>query len=229
MQVKYILFLLTLTLTMTASAYGQTCGFFGDHCRETDIRPGWMDTTTPVHLAVSEKSNSNEEDISKVVAATIKSIKFKRNPKFASDEVGILLYGIDIVSIYNGSMKTHGRIRYSVAWNGGIWLFSNEENMNLFIENPMKYVPAYGGYCAFDMTRGVVIPATKLFHLHGRRLYMFNTNGRRQSWLENIPRHIAAADAKWDRLNTSSLIILEPSPAARTLAPLLGIADKTDR
>ena len=30
------------------------------------------------------------------------------------------------------------------------WLFASEEHKALFISDPMRYMPNYGGYCSYD-------------------------------------------------------------------------------
>lgn len=225
-----VITILSLLFTSTPQIfYVQACGFYGDDCRQTETRPKWADATPPVRLVANNFDDSKEDTLALKVAERIKSIDFRRNPKLATDEFGIFLYGIDVVSIYNNDKILYGNIKYSIAWNGGIWLFTTEKNLNDFIGNPNKYNPAYGGYCAFHMTKGEVVPATNLFYLNENKIYMFNTNGRRQSWLQNIPVHITTADTEWEKLNTSQLITLEPSPAARILGPLLRRPEKTSR
>lgn len=38
------------------------------------------------------------------------------------------------------------------------FLFASEANKALFLKNPEKYLPAFGGYCAFGVSLGVFFP-----------------------------------------------------------------------
>lgn len=42
--------------------------------------------------------------------------------------------------------------QYATAWRGADWYFANADNMSLFITNPKKYAPQYGGYCDYAMS-----------------------------------------------------------------------------
>ena len=52
--------------------------------------------------------------------------------------------------------------------------FANEANRELFLRDPNKYEPTYGGWCATAMATGsrIEIDAT-LFTIHGRRIHFF--------------------------------------------------------
>jgi len=41
--------------------------------------------------------------------------------------------------------------QYQTAYDGALYYFSSKDNMKKFIENPDKYVPQYGGFCAVAM------------------------------------------------------------------------------
>ena len=47
---------------------------------------------------------------------------------------------------------TKGKEQYSFAWKGTAYRFVSEENLNRFKADPEKYLPQYGGYCAYAMS-----------------------------------------------------------------------------
>jgi len=38
---------------------------------------------------------------------------------------------------------------YSLKWNGATWLFAGTANCDKFKVSPKKFMPQYGGYCAW--------------------------------------------------------------------------------
>lgn len=62
--------------------------------------------------------------------------------------------GFDVVSYFTAEKPIQGKEEFSTTWKDAIWLFSSEENKILFNENPDKYAPQYGGYCAFAVANG---------------------------------------------------------------------------
>ena len=67
----------------------------------------------------------------------------------------VAVQGYDVVSYQQGdgtpAKGNGGNVAY---FNGETYLFSNADNKAAFEANPEKYVPAYGGYCAFGVTGG---------------------------------------------------------------------------
>ena len=67
----------------------------------------------------------------------------------------VAVQGYDLVSYHQGDgvpVKGNGN---SYAYVDGVtYLFANTKNKNIFKKDPAKYLPAYGGYCAFGVTKG---------------------------------------------------------------------------
>lgn len=78
----------------------------------------------------------------------------------------------------------------------------------MFIANPEKFAPQYGGYCAFGMAKGykaAIDPAA--FTVVSDRLYL-NYNGTvRALWVLDIPRYVKKADANWPEIRKTSKVI----------------------
>lgn len=59
----------------------------------------------------------------------------------------VALRGRDIVSFHQESGPVKGSKDYVAEWDQTKWRFSSEENRALFLKDPEKYVPGFGGYC----------------------------------------------------------------------------------
>jgi hypothetical protein len=71
----------------------------------------------------------------------------------------------------------------------------------MFQKNSQRYVPVYGGYCAFGVSKGKkFIGDPEVWRIVDNRLY-FNLDARIQDdWLKDIPGYIATADANWKKI-----------------------------
>lgn len=68
-------------------------------------------------------------------------------------ENNIGLKGYDPVSYFNdGPVK--GKPKYSASFQDIRYLFASEKNLHAFEQNPARYLPAYGGWCAWAMRDG---------------------------------------------------------------------------
>ena len=66
-----------------------------------------------------------------------------------NSEHGLAIKGYDPVSYFTTGKPTQGLTRFSTSYKGITYLFASAENRNLFVEMPEKFLPQYGGYCAF--------------------------------------------------------------------------------
>ena len=59
----------------------------------------------------------------------------------------VAIRGKDVVSFHNNDKPLKGKRKYAAEWDNTTWRFASEENRDLFLENPEKYVPGFGGFC----------------------------------------------------------------------------------
>ena len=113
----------------------------------------------------------------------------------------IALSGYDTVSFFTGSEPVVGNQVWKTEYKDAVWLFSSESNLNLFIEDPDKYAPAYGGYCAWAMSYGKLAPGKpKYWDIIDGRLYLNYSSSTRRKFLADIESMITNADKKWPEI-----------------------------
>lgn len=67
-------------------------------------------------------------------------------PQINVDENGFVIKGYDPVAYFTDSKPVIGLDEFTYEWNGVKWRFASEEHRRMFIDNPSKYAPQYGGY-----------------------------------------------------------------------------------
>jgi len=111
---------------------------------------------------------------------------------------GYAVTGYDTVAYFTVGAPTKGDKNISTEWNGATWLFSSEENKNLFVANPEKYAPAYDGHCAFAAGIGEKVSAKPdLWKIIDGRLFLNFSKGANSRWLENPEDYIKDGDINW--------------------------------
>lgn len=96
-------------------------------------------------------------------------------PEINTDKNGLALSGYDPVSYFMSKpMKGYAALKYS--HQGIIYHFENEENRQAFISSPDKYIPAYGGWCAWAMLEGekVTIDPMSYKIINGKNYVFYN-------------------------------------------------------
>ena len=57
--------------------------------------------------------------------------------------------GYDTVEYFKSGKPTKGKKAHRFELMGAEWRFSTKENLEAFKAEPQKYMPQYGGYCAW--------------------------------------------------------------------------------
>jgi YHS domain-containing protein len=111
---------------------------------------------------------------------------------------GIGLKGYDPVAYFVNGLATKGTDQYSFAWNGATYRFASEENLNRFKGDPEKYLPQYGGYCAYAMSLNRIADIDpSRWAVVGGRLYLNNGFVAEKLWSLNKSKNIESADRNW--------------------------------
>ena len=113
-------------------------------------------------------------------------------------EEGIGLKGYDPVAYFTNGVPTKGLEQYSFAWKGVTYRFESAENLDRFKADPAKYLPQYGGYCAYAMSldRIADIDPSRWAIVNGK-LYLNNGFVAEKLWSFNKSGNIVSADRNW--------------------------------
>ena len=109
--------------------------------------------------------------------------------------------GYDVVSYQTAKRPVRGTGHYVSEHNGGVYQFSNAENLALFKASPEKYVPAYNGYCAFGVGVGKkFIGDPEVWRVVDGKLYLNLDASIQDLWLKDVPGQIKTANKEWERI-----------------------------
>nr|WP_246252544.1 YHS domain-containing (seleno)protein [Mesorhizobium camelthorni] len=68
----------------------------------------------------------------------------------------VAIRGYDPVAYFTENKAVEGTERFSHHWLGATWHFASAKNRDLFVRDPLKYTPQYGGYCADGVSLGTI-------------------------------------------------------------------------
>ncbi len=106
--------------------------------------------------------------------------------------------GYDTVSYHQDGGPVMGDDAFTTEYKGATWRFASQENLDLFLADPDKYRPAYGGYCAYAVSRGGLAEGDpEVWSLHEGTLYLNVSASVQRRWQRDVPGNIAKADANW--------------------------------
>ena len=119
-----------------------------------------------------------------------------------TEELGgtLAVRGYDVVSYFVGDgTPVEGTEDFTVRYNGYDYRFASEDNANAFIEDPAKYAPAYGGYCAWAIgANDALAPGDpNVYEIVDGTLYLNFNEDVQDRWEKDIPGFIEAADENY--------------------------------
>ena len=111
------------------------------------------------------------------------------------------IQGYDPVSYHNSKRPIRGNGHYVAIHDDVTYQFASAENKAQFEKSPEKYVPAYGGYCAFGVSVGKkFIGDPEVWRIVDGRVYLNLDANIQDDWLKNVPGKIKQADEHWRRI-----------------------------
>lgn len=116
-----------------------------------------------------------------------------------ADTDTVAVQGYDLVSYHQGNgVPVKGNGHHVAFYKGASYLFANEANQKAFSANPARYAPAYGGYCAFGMSKGKKFVSDPLaYKIVDGTLYLNLDKNVQKIWLQDESSLIAEANRNW--------------------------------
>jgi len=129
----------------------------------------------------------------------------KMNQVINADPHGkVTLQGYDPVAFHSIGVAVRGNPSILSEYGGFKYLFSTEENKNLFEKDPEKYLPAYGGFCAFGVSLGVLFPIEiDTWEIINGRLVLQFSQEFKKVFEENTEGNIKKADENWQKIEAA--------------------------
>jgi YHS domain-containing protein len=120
---------------------------------------------------------------------------------YNTDSDGVAVKGYVPVAYFTMEKPVKGMKEHAYEWEGATWWFSSKENMKLFMENPEKYAPQYGGYCAYGVAVGALFDIKpEAWNVVDGKLYLNKNLDVRKTWREDTAGNIKKADENWPGL-----------------------------
>lgn len=114
-------------------------------------------------------------------------------------DAGVMLKGADVVAYFTQDKYVQGSPQFKSDYQGVTFRFSSAANKALFDQEPTKYQPKFGGYCADGMVYGIPWGGdADTWRMVDGKLYIFGGAGSRDAWLLDEPRNLKLADKYWN-------------------------------
>lgn len=117
------------------------------------------------------------------------------------DRNRLALQGYDPVAFFTEHQPVKGKPEFQSVHRGATYRFASAEHKAAFDQAPEKYEPAFGGYCAYGVSRNKLVDVdVNAFQILNGRLLLQYSKGVRGDFNEDPQGNLAKADANWPLL-----------------------------
>lgn len=124
-------------------------------------------------------------------------------------EQRLILKGADVVAYFTQNKFVQGSAQFRSSYEGVDFRFANAEHKTLFDQNPAKYLPEYGGYCANGIVYGIPWGGdADTWKMINGKLYIFGGQGSKDAFFVDEKTNLALADKYWNEevANSNSFV-----------------------
>ena len=117
------------------------------------------------------------------------------------DKAGVAIQGYDPVAFFTDAKPVKGDAKFPAKHNGAVYFFASKEHQAEFKQNPAKYEPSFGGYCAYGVSRGKLVEVdVEAFQIVNGRLLLQYSKGVRSDFNKDSKGNLTKADQNWPGL-----------------------------
>ncbi|MEL6686785.1 MAG: YHS domain-containing (seleno)protein [Pseudomonadota bacterium] len=135
---------------------------------------------------------------------------------FAADEVnlaaakgqpaGLAVQGYDVISYRTNDKPVVGSADFSTEFEGATYRFANQANLDTFNTDPAHYAPAYGGFCAYGVSKGKKFEVDPTaYKVVDDVLYLNFNKSIQKKWAKKTDQYISKAETKWTDIRSVAI------------------------
>lgn len=118
-----------------------------------------------------------------------------------TDRSGLALQGYDPVSYFTQAAPARGSATITATHQGATYRFVSAANRDLFVADPGRYAPQFGGYCGYGASRDYLAPVDpEAFTIMDGRLILQNSKRVLELWQKDPAGRLTLADRNWPGL-----------------------------
>jgi hypothetical protein len=146
--------------------------------------------------------------IDRIAVALLAAVAFvialsAAKPSVNAARDGLAARGFDVVAYVTDGRPMVGSSRFEARRNGAVWRFVDQSHREMFLSDPERYAPEFGGYCAYAVSQGYTADGDpRVWRVVEGRLYLNYSTRAQRLWERDIPGHIAKGRANWPSVLT---------------------------
>jgi YHS domain-containing protein len=117
------------------------------------------------------------------------------------DKHDLAIQGYDPVAYFTDNKPVKGRSEFKSFFSGATYYFASADHKARFDKDPATYEPAFGGFCAFGVSRNKLVEIDpEAFQIVDGRLLLQYSKGVRADFNKDTQGNLTRAKANWPAL-----------------------------
>ncbi len=113
----------------------------------------------------------------------------------------VALQGYDPVAYFTDGRPTKGSPEFTASFDDATYWFASDAHRKLFVADPDRYAPQFGGFCAITVSRGAKRePDPQAWTISDGRLYVFSAPEGVPMFKQQTAAIVESADKQWAQL-----------------------------
>lgn len=118
----------------------------------------------------------------------------------------LAIQGYDPVSYFTETAPQRGLASIAVVENGATYYFASQANADAFSKTPAKYLPTFGGFCAYGVSVSKKFDGDPtIYKIVDGRLHLNLNPEIHQAFLADLTGAIGKADKAWTQIADKSV------------------------
>jgi YHS domain-containing protein len=114
---------------------------------------------------------------------------------------GVGAGGYDVVAYQTEGAARPGDAAITVTHEGVVYRFASAANLKMFQADPARYLPQFGGYCAWAVASGYTAHADpEAWNMVDGKLYLNYSKSIRARWARDPKANITKGEANWPKV-----------------------------
>jgi YHS domain-containing protein len=126
------------------------------------------------------------------------ALSAQNSSKVNVDRNLLAIQGYDPVAYFEDHKPVKGSEEIKFKHENAVYQFASQAHLNTFKKDPKKYVPEYGGYCAYGVSKGYAVKIDpSAWSVVDGKLYLNYNHKVQDTWSEDKSGYINKADGNW--------------------------------
>lgn len=144
-----------------------------------------------------------------LLCATLTAGTLRAADEVYVDEQGLGLRGYDPVAYFTVGKPVEGSSSWTADSDGVTYRFASRESRDMFLSDPNRYVPAFGGWCSYGVRVGKKFAADpEVWMIVEDVLYVQLDRGTQKVWMRDREENIRIANILWRDIRAEPVEIL---------------------